>query len=120
MIVLSRWVVEAAKVRQRQNRTNRLTNRQPVTELKVKLFLMIYLLNLNNLYRIVRKPAFSYAKTKDADQLRSNCVVQSLYFLNPKFQASSHLCGCIARFVSDLVGNPEDKFSHNEAHLIIA
>ena len=27
-----------------------------------------------------------------------------------------HICGCAARFVSDLVGNPEDWFSHNEAH----
>ena len=26
-------------------------------------------------------------------------------------------CGCTARFVSDLVGNPDDRFSHNEAHI---
>ena len=44
-------------------------------------------------------------------------IVQSLYFLNPKFQVSSHLSGCTARFVSDLVGNPEDWFSHNEAQM---
>ena len=25
--------------------------------------------------------------------------------------------GCAARFVWGLVGNPEDRFSHNEAHL---
>ena len=25
-------------------------------------------------------------------------------------------CDCTARFVSDLVGNPEDRFSHDEAH----
>ena len=25
-------------------------------------------------------------------------------------------CGCTARFVLELVGNPEDRFSHNEAH----
>ena len=37
-------------------------------------------------------------------------IVQSLYLLNPKFQASSHL-------VSGLVGNPEDRFSHDTAHL---
>ena len=24
---------------------------------------------------------------------------------------------CTARFMSDLVGNPEDRFSHNEAHI---
>ena len=29
------------------------------------------------------------------------------------------LCGCTARFVWDLVGNPEDRFSHNEAHFIM-
>ena len=26
-------------------------------------------------------------------------------------------CGSTARFVSDLVGNPEDRFSHNEAQI---
>ena len=28
-------------------------------------------------------------------------------------------CGCTARFISDLVGNPEDRFSHNEAHIFL-
>ena len=38
-------------------------------------------------------------------------LVQSLFFLNPKFPASSHfLC------VSDLVGIPEDRISHIVAH----
>ena len=75
----------------------------------------------------MRNPASCICKNKDADQLRGNheadqclCfairIVQSRYLLNPKFQASSYLCGCTARFVSDLVGNPEDRFSHNEAH----
>ena len=52
--------------------------------------------------RVVRKPAFCIFENKDADQLRGNreadqrlcfrnTIVQSLYFLNPKFQASSHL-----------------------------
>ena len=27
-------------------------------------------------------------------------------------------CGCTTRFVSDLVGNPEDRFSHNEAQIV--
>ena len=50
----------------------------------------------------MRKPAFCICENKDADQLRGNreadqrlCfhlrIVQSLYYLNPKFQASSHL-----------------------------
>ena len=49
----------------------------------------------------MRKPAFCICENKDADQLRGNreadqrlCfryqIVQSLYFLNPKFQATSH------------------------------
>ena len=48
-------------------------------------------------------------------------IVQSLNYLNPKFQASrlTIFCGCTAQFVSDLVGNPEDRFSHNEAHFIL-
>ena len=42
----------------------------------------------------MRKPAFCICENKDADQLRGT-----------------------ARFVSDLVGNPEDRFSHNDAHM---
>ena len=64
----------------------------------------------------MRKPDFAYAKTKVqiscavTAQLISTFVFaswieQSIYFLNPKFQASS----CAAQFVSVLVGNPEDK-----------
>ena len=32
-------------------------------------------------------------------------------------QFGGFFCCCTARFVSDLVGNPEDRFSHNEAQL---
>ena len=51
----------------------------------------------------MRKPALCICKNKDADQLRSNTaqlisafvfairIVKFLYYLNPKFQASSHL-----------------------------
>ena len=78
---------------------------------------------------VMRKLAFCICENKDADQLRSNCaadqrlvfatwIVQSLNFLNPKFQASSIFCCCTALFVWDLVGNLEDRFSHNEAHII--
>ena len=44
-----------------------------------------------------RKPAFWICEIKDADQLRSNCAAdqslcfQSLFFLNPSFQASSRM-----------------------------
>ena len=68
--------------------------------------------------RVMRKLEFGYAKTKAlvncavTAQLikafvfaRYMYIVQSLFFLNPKFQASSHL-----RVVSDLVGNPMTGF----------
>ena len=73
----------------------------------------------------MRKPAFCICENKEADQLRSNCaadqrlfffairIVQYLYYLNPKFQASSHLLWLSDRFVSDLVGKPRRPvFSH--------
>ena len=56
----------------------------------------------NHISRVVRKPAFCICENKDADQLRDNREAdqrlcfrytdsRSLHFLNPKFQASSHL-----------------------------
>ena len=68
----------------------------------------------------MRKPAFCTCENKDADQLRGNREAdQRLCFrytdstipLLPKSEISS------LWFVSDLVGNPEDRFSQNEAHL---
>ena len=44
-------------------------------------------------------------------------IVQFLYFLNPKFQASSHLRNCTGQFVSDMVVNSEDRFSRVAAHI---
>ena len=44
-------------------------------------------------------------------------IVQSLYFLNPNFKPLAIFCDCTARFVSDQVRNPEDRFSHSEAHM---
>ena len=48
--------------------------------------------------RDVKKPDICICENKDADQLQlistfvfATRIVQSLYFLNPKFQASSHL-----------------------------
>ena len=90
----------------------------------------------------MRKPAFCIYENKGADQLHSNLaanqhicfpytycttlyaayqhlcfslcnIVQFFYFLNPKFQASSHL-----QIVSNLVGNPENRVSHEAAKMI--
>ena len=75
----------------------------------------------------MRKPNFCICENKDADQLRGNreadqrlcfCYTDSTIPLLPKSKISSLFCGCKARFVPDLVGNPEDWFSHNEAHLM--
>ena len=52
--------------------------------------------------RVMRKPTICICENKDADQLRGNheadqrllfrsSIVQSLYLLNLKFQASGHL-----------------------------
>ena len=73
----------------------------------------------------MRKPAFRICENKDADQLRSHSTAdQRLCFRYidttiPLLSKSeiSNFCGCTAWFVSDLVQNPEDRFSHNEAQL---
>ena len=86
---------------------------------------------LINLSLVVRKPAFciyenitqiSCAVT--TAQLISAVgfairIVQSLYFLYTKFQASSHLLWLYSLVCVGLVGNPKDRFSHNEAHFVI-
>ena len=81
----------------------------------------------------MRKPAFCIFENKGADQLHGNreadqrlCfrytdstipLLSSFYIQN--FKHLTILCGCTAWFVSDLVGNPEDQFSHTEAHMKI-
>ena len=46
-------------------------------------------------------------------------IVQTLNFLNLKFQASSHLLWQKSGwFVSDLVGNPEDRFSRHASQFM--
>ena len=87
-----------------------------------------YYITLNDMSRVVRKSAFYICENKGADQLCSDCTAdQRLCFrymdstipLLSKSKISSVyiFCGCTARFVSDLVGYPEDRFSQNEAHM---
>ena len=72
------------------------------------------------LSRVMRKPAFCICKNKGADQLRGN----RLYFRNMdstlirNFRSLIILLGCAVQFVSDLVVNPKDKFSHVAAHIL--
>ena len=74
----------------------------------------------------MRKRAFCICINKDADQLRGNHeAVQRLCFrytdstipLLPLPLAI--FCGCTAQVVLDQVGNTEDRFSHNEAHILM-
>ena len=76
----------------------------------------------------MRKPASCIYDNKDADQLRGKREAEQRLcfrytdstipsYLNPKFRPLAILCGCTARFVWDLVGNPEDRFSHSEAQM---
>ena len=76
--------------------------------------------------RVVRKPDFRICENRDADQLRGNREAdQRLCFrfidrtipLLSKYEISSLQPS--SRFVWDLVENPEDRFSHNEAQIMI-
>ena len=80
---------------------------------------------------LLRKPAFCICENKDADQLRGNreadqrlcfCYTDTTYPLLSKsenFKLLAIFCGCTARFVWDLVGNLKDRFSHNEAQMML-
>ena len=79
------------------------------------------------------KPAICIGENKGADQLRSNCeataklisavvfatrIVQSLFFLNPKFPASSHIL-CLYRSVCVGPGRkPHCWFSQEAAQML--
>ena len=85
----------------------------------------LVMFSISLLSRVMRKPDIYICENKGTDQLRNNCAfvfatwkVQSLFFLNKKFQATSIFCVCTAWFVSKLVENPEGSFSRDEAHLL--
>ena len=66
------------------------------------------------------KIGFCICVNKDADQLISAFVFatqieHSLFFLNPKFQASSHLLWLYNPVCVGPGQNPENRFSQNEA-----
>ena len=74
----------------------------------------------------MRKPAFCICENKAADQLKlisafvfATQIVQSLFFLNPKFQAPSYLLWLHSPVcVGPGWKPPEDRFSHNEANML--
>ena len=68
----------------------------------------------------MRKPAFCICENKDADQLRGyREAVQGLCFryTDSTIPLLPKISNCTAQFVWYLVGNPEDLFSHNKAHI---
>ena len=77
----------------------------------------------------MRGPAFCICETKDADQLRGNreadrrlCfrwIVQSLYYLNPKFQASSNLLSLYSLVCIEPGRKPRRPVFKNEAPIIL-
>ena len=79
----------------------------------------------------MRKSAFCICENKDADQLRGNREAdqglcfryldsKSLYFLNTKIEASSHILGgCTAWFVSDWSETPKTGFLTKRLILLI-
>ena len=78
----------------------------------------------------MRKPTFCICENKDADQLRGDREAdQGLcfryidstiprYFLNPKFQASSHLLWLHSLVCVGPVRKPERWFSHDAAQFV--
>ena len=73
---------------------------------------------------VMRKPDFCICENKDTDQLRGNCEADQrlcFHYMDSTIPLLSKtlaiFCGCTDRFVCDLVGNPEDRFSHNEAQI---
>ena len=79
----------------------------------------------------MRKPAFCICENKGADQLHDNCTADLNAFIfatqeyNPStseiqnFKPLVIFFGCEARFVSDLIRNPEDRFSHDAAQIVM-
>ena len=76
----------------------------------------------------MRKLDFRICENKDADQPCRNCTAYkrlcfrfmgSSYMYIRNFKRLAFIRDCTCRFVSDLVGNPEDRFSEDAA-LIVA
>ena len=95
--------------------------------LKVSVSKRLHMMH-HNMIRIMRKPTFCKCENKDADQLRGNREADQhlcfryldstiLYFLNTKFQASSHLQWLYSLVCVRSGQNPHCWFSHVVAHM---
>ena len=67
----------------------------------------------------MRKPAFCIFKKQRCRSALFSHMQKNAYFLNLNFKSLAIFCGCAARFVSDLVENHEDRYSHDAAQLCI-
>ena len=77
----------------------------------------------------MRKLGYCLCENKGADQLRSNCEADQrlcfhytdstipLYTYTKNFKPLACFYDCTGRFVSDLIGNHEDRFSCVAAHM---
>ena len=78
----------------------------------------------------MRKPAFCICEKQRRRSARGNHEADQHFCFRythstipllrkiRNFKPLTIFCGCTAWFVSDQVGNPEDRFSHDEAHII--
>ena len=66
---------------------------------------------------VIRKPAFAKTAQLISAFVFAIWIVQSLLYPYPKFQASNHLLWLYSLVSVGPGRNPEDRFSHNEAHL---
>ena len=74
-----------------------------------------------NMSCIMRKTAFFICKNKGGDQLHRYCSADqrlSIYFLNPKFPASSHLLWLYSLVCVGPSWKPEGRFSSDMAHIM--
>ena len=69
--------------------------------------------------RVMRKLAFCICENKDAVQLGCNPYYNPPTSYIRNFKPLIIFSGCTAQFVSDLVGNPEDGFSHDTANIVL-
>ena len=71
----------------------------------------------------MRNPFVAYARTKSGNRTADQCLcfrcIDGTIPLPPKYKISSLRLSSAADspFLSDLVGNPEYRFFHNEAHI---
>ena len=77
----------------------------------------------NRLSLVVKKPDFCICENKDAaDQRLCFSYIDStisLLLQSEIFKPLAIFCGCTSRFLSDLVRNPEDRFSNDESHICL-